>query len=191
MTTLDWAQPTGWEVEDASSKWWVLLITGIAWVVVGVVVLDFDLDSAATVGFLVGGYLILAGATEFLLIGLTRGWHWVHGILGALFVIGGIAAFFEPVQTFGILARLFGFLLVLKGTFDLVFGVATRQEADLWWMMMLAGIFEIVLGLWASAYPGRSATLLILWVGIGAVVRGITHFVLAFQVRKVHEAVAA
>jgi uncharacterized membrane protein HdeD (DUF308 family) len=191
MTTVGWADDIDWEVERASSKWWIMLISGIAWIVIGVIVLDFDFDSAATVGFLVGGYLILAGATEFMLGAVSLGWRWVHIILGVLFVIGGIAAFFEPVQTFGILARLFGFLLVLKGSFDFVFSVATRHEIDLWWMLLLAGIFEIALGLWASAYPGRSATLLILWVGIAAVVRGITHFMIAFRVRRVHEAVTA
>jgi len=191
MATVETTEPIMWDVERASSKWWVLLVTGVAWIAVGVVLLDFDLDSAATIGFLIGGFLILAGATEFLLIGVTEGWRWVHGVLGALFIIGGIAAFFEPVQTFGILARLLGFLLVLKGTFDFVFAIATRHEVDLWWMMLLAGIIEITLGLWASSYPGRSATLLILWVGIGAVIRGITHLVMAFQVRKLYGAVTA
>ena len=47
-----------------------------------------------------------------------------------------------------------------------------------------------MLGFWASGYPGRSAALLILWVGIGALIRGVTQLVLAFQVRKLHEAVA-
>ena len=43
---------------------------------------------------------------------------------------------------------------------------------------------------WAAGYPGRSASLLVVWVGIGALIRGITQLVLAFQVRKIHGAVA-
>jgi uncharacterized membrane protein HdeD (DUF308 family) len=178
------------EVEQASAKWWVLLLTGIAWIIVSVLVLDTDLDSAATIGYLVAGYLIAAGVMEFVLLGITEGWKWFHALLGALFVIGGIAAFTEPFQTFTILAALVGFLLVLKGTFDIVLALATRHEVDLWWMMLIAGILEVLLGFWASGYPGRSATLLIIWVGIGALIRGITQLVLAFQVRKIHEAVA-
>ena len=129
------------------------------------------------------------GVTEFMLIGVTEGWHWVHATLGVLFVLSGIAAFLSPVQTFGTLAHLFGFLLVMKGTFDLVVGLAVRHEFDLWWMTLTCGILEILLGFWASGYPGRSANLLTLWVGVGAVIRGVTQIIHAFQARKVRQVV--
>ena len=92
------------EVERSSAKWWVLLITGIAWIIVGVLVLDADLDSAVTIGYLVGGYLIAAGVMEFVLVGVAEGWKWLHVVLGVLFVVGGIFAFTEPFQTFAVLA---------------------------------------------------------------------------------------
>ena len=181
----------GWqEAQRPSAAWWVLLITGIAWIIVGVLVLDSDFDSAVTIGYLVGGYLIAGGVMEFVLIGVAEGWKWLHAVLGVLFVIGGIVAFTEPVQTFGVLAALVGFFLVVKGTFDFVIALATRHQSDLWWLLLIGGILEVILGLWASGYPGRSASLLILWVGIGAVIRGITQLVLSFQIRKLDKAVA-
>lgn len=191
MTTVQAvdAADVGWESERPV-KWWVLLISGIAWILIGAVVLDFDLDSAAAIGYLIGGFLIAGGITEFVLIGVTDGWHWLHATLGVLLVLTGVAAFFEPVQTFGILAHMLGFLLVLKGTCDLVVAIAGREVSDLWWMMLVAGILEIVLGFWASGYPGRSSQLLILWVGIGALIRGVTHLVMAFGVRKVDRGLA-
>jgi uncharacterized membrane protein HdeD (DUF308 family) len=177
------------EVERASGKWWVLVITGIAWIIVSVAVLDADLDSAVTIGYLVGGYLIAAGVMEFVLLGVVEGWKWLHIALGVLFIGGGTAALTEPFQTFTVLAALVGFFLVVKGTVDFVVALATRHEADLWWMLLIAGILEVVFGFWASGYPGRSAALLTLWVGIGALFRGITQLVLAFQVRKIDKAV--
>ena len=189
MTAVDVSDPPVWEVERASSKWWILLLSGLAWIWIGVIVLGFDLDSAATVGFLVGAFLLLAAVTEFMLVGLGASWKWLHVILGVLFVIGGIAAFLEPLQTFGVLARMFAFLLVLKGTFDFVMALALRHDVDLWWMMLIAGVLEIGIAIWASNYPGRSAVLLVFWVGVSAVIRGVTQLVMAFQVRKVHEAV--
>jgi uncharacterized membrane protein HdeD (DUF308 family) len=56
--------------------------------------------------------------------------------------------------------------------------------------MLVCGILEILLGFWAAGYPGRSVSLLLVWVGISALIRGITQLILAFQIRKVHEAVA-
>src|SRR5215207_6260585 len=171
MTTVSGVE-TWEEVERGSGRWWVLLLTGIAWIIIGVLILGSDYDSAVAIAFLVGGYLIAAGVMEFVLIGVGEGWRWLHAVLGVLFVLGGIAAFTEPFQTFAVLAALLGFFLVLKGAFDFVIALTTRHETDLWWMLLIAGIFEVVLGVWASGYPGRSASLLILWVGIGAVVRG-------------------
>jgi uncharacterized membrane protein HdeD (DUF308 family) len=178
------------EVEHASGKWWVLLVTGIAWILVGVLILDLNYSSAVTVGYLVAAYLIVAGVMEFVIAGVLETWRWLHVILGVLFVIGGILALTEPFQTFRVLAELVGFFLVIKGTFDFVLGLSSRHVVDLWWLTMIAGVLEIAIGLWATGYPGRSAWLLLVWVGIGALIRGVTQLFLAFQVRKIHEAVA-
>jgi uncharacterized membrane protein HdeD (DUF308 family) len=178
------------DVERSSSKWWLLLITGIGWILVSVLVLDADLDSAVTIGYVVGGFLIAAGVTELVLIGEAEGWKWLHAVLGVLFVGGGIAAFTEPFQTFAVLSMLLGFFLVLKGVADLIIALASRDEADLWWLMLIVGVIEVLLGFWASGYPGRSASLLTLWVGFGALTRGVMQLILAFDVRKLHKEVA-
>jgi uncharacterized membrane protein HdeD (DUF308 family) len=165
------------------------VITGVLWIAVSVLILDADFDSALTIGWLVGGYLIAAGVMEFVLVGEVEGWRWLHVALGVLLVLGGIAAFTSPFQTYAILASLLGFFLVLKGTFDFVLALATRHEADLWWLLLIGGVLEVVLGFWAAGYPGRSSALLLVWVGIGALVRGIMQLVLAFRVRKLQKAV--
>jgi len=190
MTTAIAADDVREEVEEASGKWWLLLITGIAWILIGILVLDADVDSALAIGYLVGAYLIVAGIMEFVMIGAHAGWRWAHALMGVLFVVGGILAFTEPFQTFMVLAELVGFFLVLKGTFDIVVGLSTRHVIDLWWLTLICGVIEVGLGFWASGYPGRSIWLLLLWVGVGAFIRGITQMILAFQVRKIHKAVA-
>ena len=56
-------------------------------------------------------------------------------------------------------AALIGFFLVLKGTVDFVLALMLRHELELWWMTLVGGILEILLGIWAMGYPGRSAAL--------------------------------
>ena len=170
--------------------WWLLLVTGILWILIGLFALQADYDSALLIGYLIGFWLLFAGVTEFMEFGVAIGWRWLHLALGIFFVIGGIAALTAPFQTFTILAALIGFFLIVKGTFDFVIGLATRHVFDLWWMTLLAGIIEILLGIWAMGYPGRSAALLILWVGIGAIIRGIGEIVTSFQIRKGPEVLA-
>jgi uncharacterized membrane protein HdeD (DUF308 family) len=178
------------DVEHASRKWWVLLLTGIAWILISLVVLDADLDSAVTIAYVLGGFLLAVGVLEFVMVAIVDGWKWLHVLMGVLFVLGGFAAFMEPFQTFGMLSALIGFFLVVKGTVDFTVALVTRHEVDLWWLLLISGIIEILLGFWASGYPGRSAALLVVWIGFGALMRGITQLITAFQVRKIHEEVS-
>ena len=123
--------------------------------------------------------------------GCDAGWQWVHAVLGVLFRYRRIAALTSPFQTFTVPAELVGIFLVVKGAFDFVITLAMRHEIDLWWMTLIAGLLEIVIGTWAMGYPGRSAALLIIWIGIGAIIRGIAEIVTAFHVHKLPEAVTA
>jgi uncharacterized membrane protein HdeD (DUF308 family) len=174
---------------DVGKWWWLLLVTGILWIFVGLFVLAADFDSAVLIGYLVAFWLFFACIVEFIEVAAAPGWKWVHVIMGVILGLGGIAALLEPFQTFTILASLMGIFLVLKGTFDFAFGIAMRRELDLWWLTMSAGIAEILLGIWAMGYPGRSAALLVLWIGIGAIMRGVVEIATSFHVRKFPEEV--
>jgi uncharacterized membrane protein HdeD (DUF308 family) len=56
--------------------------------------------------------------------------------------------------------------------------------------MLVSGILCIVIAFWAAGYPGRSVVLLILWVGISCLMRGVTELVLAFQLKGLKNQVA-
>ncbi|MGZ6515691.1 MAG: HdeD family acid-resistance protein [Actinomycetota bacterium] len=186
MTAVSITRPR----EAAAGKgWWLLLVSGILWILIGLYVLQAHYGSAVAIGYLTGLWLLFAGAAEFVEAVVVMGWKWAHAVMGALFVIGGIAAFISPFQTFTVLASLIGFFLVLKGTFDFVIALALRHEVDLWWMTLISGIIQIALGVWAIGYPGRSAALLLIWIGVGAIIRGVAEIVAAFHVRKLPEAV--
>jgi uncharacterized membrane protein HdeD (DUF308 family) len=88
-----------------------------------------------------------------------------------------------------VLAQLIGIFLVVKGTADFVYALLIRHDLDLWWLTLIAGIIQIALGVWAMGYSGRSAALLLVWVGIGAIIRGISDIVAAFHERKLTEIV--
>lgn len=170
--------------------WWIFLIAGIAWVVIAFMVLAFKPTTPAMIGYLTGFVLLLAGVNELVEIGFAAGWKWLHGVLGALFVITGIMALLEPLQTFGILALLIGWYLLFKGIADIIISIVERDALSLWGLMLACGIIELVIGVWAIGYPGRSAWLLVLWVGVAALARGVTEIVLAFKLRGARKALA-
>jgi uncharacterized membrane protein HdeD (DUF308 family) len=160
---------------------WLLVIMGILWLVVAIVVLSFDTTSAATIGYMMAFLLLFAGVEELAATSLAPGWKWLHAIVGVLFLITGAMALVSPLQTFGILAMLIGWYLLIKGFFDIFLAVSFKDQLPLWGLGLAAGIIEILIGLWALGYPGRSAWLLVLWVGIGALMRGIGDLVAAFS----------
>jgi uncharacterized membrane protein HdeD (DUF308 family) len=178
------------EVRGEMAKWWwVFLITGIIWIVFSLMVLQFDLQSALAIGWLAGFAFLVAGFNEFMIMAMVRGWRWLHALLGVLFIFTGVLAIAWPGKTFLVLANLVAWFLLFKGTFDIVVAFATKGQ-ELWWVQLVAGILEIVIAFWAAGYPGRSAVLLVLWVGIAALMRGVTEIVLAFQMRSLRYAPA-
>jgi len=82
----------------------------------------------------------------------------------------------------------FSFFLIVAGTFDIIVAISTRREIEVWWLQLVSGIIELVLGFWAAGYYGRSAVLLVAWVSVIAIIRGVRDIVLAFRVREVQHA---
>ena len=166
--------------------WWLLLITGIGWMLVGLIVLRFDYTSVSAISILFGFVAIAAGVLEIGALMMAHGW-WklLHGFLVVVFIASGIVAFVHPGNTFAALAAVFSFFLVLAGTFDIILSISTRHEIEVWWLQLIGGIIELALGFWAAGYYGRSAVLLIAWVAAFTLIRGVRDIVLAFRIREV------
>jgi uncharacterized membrane protein HdeD (DUF308 family) len=169
---------------EETMPWYIFLITGVAWLLIAMLVLRFDPNtSVKTVGYLLGALFLAAAINEFLTYAVVDSWRWAHLVLGILFVFGALWGFTQPKEAFWALASILGLLLVLQGTMTLVGAVAVK--GPLWGLGLAVGIMEILLGFWASQqyYPARAALILI-WVGFLALFRGIGQIVLAFAVRR-------
>jgi uncharacterized membrane protein HdeD (DUF308 family) len=169
--------------------WWLFLVTGIGWMLVGLIVLRFDYTSVSAISILFGIVAIAAGVLEIFALILARGWWKVlHVVLSIVFFVAGIVAFIHPGDTFAALAAVFSFFLIFAGTFDIIASISARREIEVWWLQLIGGIIEVALGFWAAGYYGRSAVLLVAWVAAFTLIRGIRDIVLAFRIREVqHE----
>jgi len=186
MTSLAMAQRT---LGRFLPPWWLLLITGIAWTLVALIVLRFDYTTVSAIAILFGIVAIAAGVLEIGVLILAAGW-WklLHGLLAVAFIATGIVAFIHPGNTFVALSAVFSFFLIFAGTFDIIVSISVRHEIEVWWLQLVSGIVELLLGLWAAGYYGRSAVLLVAWVAAIAILRGIRDIVLAFRVRQIQHA---
>jgi len=184
MTTVDTMFEEREVLEEAAGRWWVFLLTGIAWLVFALIVFQWDYTTVSAISYLFGVVAIIAGVNELFEITVsTTGWKIVHGILGVLFVLVGFYAVWHPYDTFATLAALVGLFLLFRGIFDITVAFVTKDEFELWWLQLIAGIAQILLAFWVAGNWQNKAILLVVYVGIVALMRGITEIFLAFKLK--------
>jgi uncharacterized membrane protein HdeD (DUF308 family) len=180
----------GMLAQRAGRYWWVVLLSGIAWLLIAWVVLRMDVRSLTAVGLLIGVVFLIAGVNEAALARLvTGGWKLLHYGIAAAFVLAGLWAFVRPINTFFALASVLGLILFLEGAFEIVRAVGGRAENPFWLMGLAVGILLVLLGFWVSTSDrafdlGARGVLILLWVGFMALFRGISQIGLAFGVRR-------
>ena len=168
--------------EGAAGLWWLFLLTGIAWLIFAILLFQWDYTTVYAVSYLFGFVALFAGINEFIQMGIwTTGWKILHAILGVLFIVAGIWALVHPHNAFATLASLVAFFLVFKGIFDIMAAFVARAAFDLWWLQLVLGIFEVVLAFWVAGNFRQKAILLVVYVGIVALTRGITELFVAFK----------
>jgi uncharacterized membrane protein HdeD (DUF308 family) len=68
---------------------------------------------------------------------------------------------------------------------QIIEAVLTKEYNPLWWLGLVSGILMLMLAFWASQqYIVPKAALLIVWVGFGAMIRGIGEMVTAFRMKN-------
>jgi uncharacterized membrane protein HdeD (DUF308 family) len=173
-----------------NALWWLWLFAGIAWIVIALVILQFDQASVTTVGVLVGIMFILSAIQQFAFGSLAGGWlQVVMWLFAVLFLIAGVIAFISPENTFAALADVLGFLFLLVGTFWIIQAFAERDVNGLWWFGLISGVAMIVLGFWTSGqFFIHRAYLLLVFAGIWAMFHGVNDIFRAFQIRELGKA---
>jgi len=170
---------------EVGKYWWLWLIVGAIWIIIGMVVLQIETESVTTVGVLIGIMFIIAGI-QYLAVGaIAEGWKWLWYVFGALLLVAGLVSLFNPERTFVAVADILGFVFALVGIIWLIEAFAAKDTNDLWWLTLVAGILMLIMGIWLGSqlFLTKAYTLLV-FAGIWAVLRGIIDIVLAFQVRK-------
>jgi uncharacterized membrane protein HdeD (DUF308 family) len=172
-------------VAGVAKWWWLFIVTGVLWLIIGGIILQFDTQSVATVGYLVGFMLIFTGIEQFLVASAAPGWTWVWILFGIFFVLGGIWAVANPIGSAAALASSLGLLFVLIALFWFVEAFATKGSNPLWWLTLVSAIIMLGMGIWVGSQGllSKGITLLI-FAGFWAIMHGVGDFIRAFQLKK-------
>lgn len=166
--------------------WWSLAVRGLLAVIFGVVA--FVLPGAALTGLTLafGLYALIAGmlAITFAMRAGMAGERWgavlFEGIVGA---VAGILTLLMPAMTALLLVTLIAAWSILTGVAQIVAAIRLRKTIEREWILALAGIASIAIGVILLIAPVAGAIVLTWWIGAYAFVLGILQIVLAFKLR--------
>jgi uncharacterized membrane protein HdeD (DUF308 family) len=169
-----------------SRLWWLWLVAGIAWILIALVILQFDQASINTVGVLIGIMFLLSGFQQLAFGSFTSGWlQLVMWFFGVLLLVAGVIALISPENTFAAIADILGFLFLVVGVFWIIGAFLARPENELWWLGLIAGILMVIVAFWTGGQFFLEKTyILLVFAGIWALLAGVNDIVRAFQIRK-------
>lgn len=169
--------------EAYADGWWMFLIGGILWLLLGFVILSLRPASISVTVILIAVAFWLGGFTMFAVAFVSSGgWRIAAIVFGVLGLAAGVAALVWPEPTLVVLGVLVAWYLLIRGIFDLVISLSHTHVRG-WWLGLLAGIVEIALGAWAIGNPDRSVLLLVSIIGVWSIFRGVFDLVAAFHYR--------
>jgi uncharacterized membrane protein HdeD (DUF308 family) len=172
--------------KKVGSLWWTLVVVGVAWIIVGFVILRFDNATVITLSVVFGIVVLLAAGGEIFRAAITAGgWRVWHVIFAILLIIGAIIIFINPGATFVSLAVVAGLYFAFVGTFDIISSLFSVGLPG-WWLQLLAGIAEVVLGFLASESFSSSVFVLVTYVSLVAIFRGVSEIAAGFSVRSIN-----
>ena len=167
--------------EAYARTWWLFLVAGILWLLLGFIVLSLRPASISVCVILIAVAFWLGGITQFALaLVLEGGWRWLAIIGATLAIAAGIAALVWPEPTLVVISVFVAWYLLIRGIFDVCMALS-HTHVHGWWMPLIAGLIGIVLGAWAIGNPDRSVLLLVSIIGIWAIFKGAADLVASFS----------
>ena len=173
MVALETSMPDPFR--QMANLWWLWLITGVAWVVVALVVLQFDQASIKTVGVVIGIMFLVAGTAEPLLRHARRRSDAVDPVdLRRAALDRRLISLIRPEDTFAGVADILGFIFLMIGVFWLIEAFAERGANDLWWFGLISGLAMVILAFWTSGqFFIEKQYVLLVFAGVWALFHGV------------------
>ncbi|MBL8593604.1 MAG: DUF308 domain-containing protein, partial [Devosia sp.] len=112
---------------------------------------------------------------------------WLLLLRGIAAIAFGVLAIFWPAITLISLTLLWGAYTLIDGVFALWAAISGRANSPAmgprWWMA-ISGVVSILAGLAAFFWPGMTAFILVIFIGIWAIIIGVLTIWGAIQARK-------
>jgi uncharacterized membrane protein HdeD (DUF308 family) len=141
------------DANEVARYWPILLVAGLTSLVFGALILsvDWSVDSLAT---FVGVLFILQGASVAITPPLDGSGRWSNMGAGVIAAIAGVALIAWPDKGLRTVGVFVGIWVLVFGGLHVVGALSNRQVPN-WWVMLVVGVIEVPIGIWAIRRPGR------------------------------------
>lgn len=170
------------EAESLAATWWIYLVSGIVSLVFGGIILAVDWSVDGLAAF-IGTLFIIEGAAFLITRPLDAGDRTSNVIAGLLAGGAGIALLVWPDRGLYTLGVFIGIFVISSGVLHVV-GAFANRHAPSWWIVLVLGLIEIPIGIWALRRPGLTLAVVITLAGVWAIVTGVWQCLIAFELRK-------
>lgn len=165
------------------SMWWLFMLTGLASVVAGAILVAKPSNSLATLAVVAGIFLLVDGTVELVAsLGSGAENRTLGAIVGVLGIIVGITLVRHPLHGVAAIGILIGIWLVASGVIRLVRAIVEGQRP---FLRAAIALIEIVAGIAVVSDPHIGYATLAVLYGIWLIVNGIGTIVFAVAVRGV------
>jgi uncharacterized membrane protein HdeD (DUF308 family) len=175
------------QIAGRSSNGWALALRGLAGIVLGMLAFAWPEITITALVTVFGLYAIVDGL--FAIVAALRGvgerdrWGWML-VEGIASVIAGTTALLMPLLGALVLTWIVALWAIVTGALEMAAAVRLRKIIEHEWMLMLAGMLSLALGVVIALQPGVGLTVIVTYVGAYALVAGAVTLVLAFRIRK-------
>ena len=114
---------------------------------------------------------------------LSRYW-WMTLLRGLVAILFGIMLIAKPGISLVSLVLVFGAYALADGFINVFTAFGGRKEHSSWWILLLAGLAGIAVGLLTFKNPAATALALLFYIAIWAIATGILEIVAAIRLRK-------
>jgi len=175
-------------IKEAVNYWWLLLLTGLILVCVGIWIIVSPAAAYVSLSVLFAVGILATGIFETAFaLSIRRsidGWGWSLAS-GLLDIIVGAYLLMYPGITMTVLPFILGFWLVFRGFSGVgfAFDMKSYGASDWGWLLLLA-IGVIFFGFMILAVPAFGVTNILVWTSISFIVAGAFRIFLALRLRK-------
>lgn len=171
-----------------SRFWWMLILRGVISLLFALLAFTRPEVTFTAMVIMLGAFFLADG-----LLALYLGWQmrgeddewWSVFLEGGLGVVLGLMALLRPEIAAATIVMFIALWCLLSGVFEIFSAIRLRKEIENEWMLGLAGLVSIALGVLMLFNPTAGAISMMWWIGIYAAIFGVFFVLLGLRLRNV------